>query len=63
MGAYSTVTISREYAIEKIMALLYDASNDEVSSALFALTENHTLDNYCVVDELDGTGFRETESI
>ena len=51
MGAYSTVTITRERAIREIIDRVYEASNEELSNALFALTENHVLDNYTVVGD------------
>lgn len=51
MGVYSTVTITRKKAIECIIALIEEtASNEEIGNALFALTKNHTYDNYWVVD-------------
>lgn len=50
MGAYSTVDITRQYAISKILELVDEATNEELSGALFALTENRCLDNYRVVD-------------
>lgn len=51
MGVYSTVNISRKTAIKRIMSRLLDATNDELSEALFELTKNHVLDNYWVWDE------------
>ena len=49
MGAYSTITIDRQTAIQKILDALDEATNEEISEALFALTSDHCLDNYCVV--------------
>jgi hypothetical protein len=51
MGAYSTVTITRDEAIGRIADALSQATNDELSQALFALTQDHVLDNYMVVGE------------
>lgn len=48
MGAYSTVSISRERAISEIIDKLDEATDEEISAALFALTSDHTLDNYDV---------------
>lgn len=50
MGAYSTVIITREDAIKKILDALDDSTNEEIADALFALTQNHSLNNYIVVD-------------
>lgn len=50
MGAYSTVTISRAEAIRQILERIDKATNEELAAALFALTQDHVLDNYCVVD-------------
>ena len=54
MGVYSTVTITREEAIRRITDALETATNEELSRALFALTEDHVLDNYTVI--LDEAG-------
>ena len=51
MGAYSTVTITRDEAISRIADALSQATNEELSQALFALTQDHVLDNYTVVGE------------
>lgn len=51
MGAYSTRDITRDEAISRIVDLIYGASNDELANALFSLTCNYTLDNYCVTGE------------
>lgn len=55
MGAYSTVDITRDQAIDYIGRLLDQATNEELSNALFALTENKCLDNYNIVDENEDT--------
>lgn len=49
MGVYSTVTITREEAIQRILELVETATNEELSAALFGLTQDHILDNYQVV--------------
>lgn len=51
MGVYSTRTINRSYVIEKIISLLQQATNDELSNALFQLTCDHCLDNYDVLND------------
>ena len=51
MGVYSTVTINRSFAIGRIVSLLNDATNEELSQALFALTCDHQLDNYTVLSD------------
>ena len=51
MGAYSTVTITRDEAISRICDAVGGATNAELSEAFFALTANHVLDNYTVVGE------------
>ncbi len=59
MGVYSTVDITRQDAVNRIIELVEKATNAELSQALFALTENHVLDNYRVVDredEVDNNG-------
>ena len=48
MGVYSTVTLTREQVLGLIDDLLDDATNDELCDALFALTQDHTLDNYTI---------------
>lgn len=48
MGIYSTVTISRSDAIERIQQALESATNEELANALFALTCDHTASNYTV---------------
>jgi uncharacterized protein YrzB (UPF0473 family) len=55
MGAYSTLTISRETAIERILSLIDEASNEELADALFALTASKTGYNYCVEEKEDLT--------
>ena len=52
MGAYSTVLITRQRAISHIIELLDEATDEEIGDALFALTQNHRMDNYGVVAEL-----------
>ena len=56
MGAYSTVTITREEALLRIDEMLYSATNDELSEALFALTQEHVADNYTVIDDPSDRG-------
>lgn len=50
MGPYSTVDITRDEVIRRIQDALGSATNEELGDALFALTCDHVLDNYCVVD-------------
>lgn len=50
MGAYSTVDITRDEAISRIVDRLNTATNAELENALFALTQDHVLDNYRVYD-------------
>ena len=50
MGAYSTRYITKREALAGIMERLLDATNEELSETLFALTCDHVLDNYIVVD-------------
>lgn len=51
MGIYSTLNITREDVIVRIQNLLDKASNQELEEALFALTCNHTYDNYVIMTE------------
>jgi hypothetical protein len=51
MGVYSTETLSRSEALQRITKALATATNAELSAALFGLTENRTLSNYTVVND------------
>ena len=50
MGAYSTLTVSRRYALRKIYQRLEEATNDELSEVLFELHGRKVLYNYTVLD-------------
>lgn len=50
MGAYSTRYITKKEALSGIMERLLEATNEELADTLFALTRDHVLDNYIVVD-------------
>jgi hypothetical protein len=50
MGAYSTVSITKEDAIKEILAALDEATDEELADALFALKRERTLYNYRIVD-------------
>lgn len=52
MSAYSTITITCEEAITKILELVDQATNEELSQALFALTADHVCDNYSVISKV-----------
>lgn len=52
MGAYSTVTLTREQAIDKINACnLEDLTNEELGDILFAMYGQKEVSNYGVFDE------------
>ena len=53
MGVYSTVTMSRSEAIERIREEIDNIDslkNEELSEILFALLGEKWLNNFCVVD-------------
>lgn len=52
MGAYSTVNLTRQEAINYILASLDDASDHEVAAALFALVGEQTINNYSITTEV-----------
>lgn len=49
MGVHTTCSITREDAIQEIIRKLFNASDDELSSMMFALYGDETLQNYRIV--------------
>ena len=53
MGAYSTLDITREDALEAIRARLNRCNDDELAEAMFGLFGDRTLCNFTIVDKYD----------
>jgi hypothetical protein len=48
MGAYSTVTLTREEVVERIGSYLSEATDEELCDALFALAQRTSGFNYTI---------------
>ena len=50
MGAYSTVDLTRDEAINMIMNALDEATDEEVADALGSLVSERTINNYRIIN-------------
>lgn len=53
MSAYSTETVSRDYAVGSIIGKVLKATNEELADLLFEIQGRDSLQNYIVVDNED----------